>query len=218
MIYCLSALTRLVSRNVQTIHKERGRLVAPFIDRGKSPSPTYVNTTAIVEACDIPILSSTDRLQRTLLRWIDVCGMSGQLFLDMDVVDALTGHQFLDEQTYLVEIEGTDPSRWEVIWAGADTAFDSQVDFREAFISTIPEERYVDLVAQEYADAIRYRRASARRFTHRDKVSVDTMDQLIFPIRDAGRTEFVLVVGEAVTGRSLYWSGNSAADLSGETQ
>ena len=125
--------------------------MAPFIDRGKSPSPTYVNTTAIVEACDIPILSSTDRLQRTLLRWIDVCGMSGQLSLDMDVVDALTGHQFLDEQTYLVEIEGTDPSRWDVIWAGADTAFDSQVDFREAFISTIPEERYVDLVAQDLA-------------------------------------------------------------------
>lgn len=217
MNYCLNAPVRLISLNEITMHLKRGRSMAPNTYQGNSPSPTYANSTAIVEASDIPILSSTDRLQRTLLRWIDVCGMSGQLSIDTDVVDALAGHEFLDEQSYLVEIDGTDPSRWDVVWAGTAMAFGSDVDFREGFISVIPVERYVELVAREYNDAIRYRRASARRFTLRDKICVDTVDQLIFPIRDAGRTEYVLVVGESVTGRSLYEGRDSASTQTGET-
>lgn len=178
--------------------------MAIFSDHRQPVSVARADFTAVVEASDIPILSATDRLQRTLLRWIDICGLSGQFVLDTDVVEALGDHEFLDGQSYLIEVEGTDPGRWPVIWAGEEIAFSAALDFREAFTSVIPEERFIDLVAREYADAVRYRRASARRFAHRDRVYTDTMDQLIFPIRDGGRSEFVLVVGEAVTGRSLY--------------
>ncbi|HKK29536.1 MAG TPA: hypothetical protein VKA18_03985, partial [Alphaproteobacteria bacterium] len=50
----------------------------------------------IVESSDIPILSSTDRLQRALLRWVDICGLSGQFMAQSDVVDALASHDLLD--------------------------------------------------------------------------------------------------------------------------
>ena len=178
----------------------------------------YNDTASIVEASDIPILSATDRLQRTLLRWVDICGLSGQFVLENDVIDALTDHEFLDDQSYLIEVAGNDPGGWLVAWAGENVSFSVETDFRHAFTSVIPEQRYAELVAREYADSILYRRASARRFTHRDHGNADAMDQLIFPIRDAARSEFVLVVGEAVTGRSLYGSTGIAPAQEDVTQ
>jgi hypothetical protein len=163
-----------------------------------------MNNTAIVEASDIPILSSTDRLQRTLLRWVDICGLSGQFVTDADIVEALAGHELLDDQSYLVELEGDNPARWQVVWAGSNVIFDTDSDFRESFYAAIPDDRFIGLIAREYSDAVRYRRASARRFAHRNKSCADMMDQLIFPIRDASRSEFVLIIGEAVTGRTVY--------------
>ncbi len=149
----------------------------------------------IVEARDIPILSSTDRLKRALLRWVDICGLSGQFVSEADVIETLSGHDFLDQQNYLLEIEGQSPDRWSVLWAGDFVSFDPQRDFREALLECIPDDRFVNLVAQEYFDAVRYRR---------DQSNVDTMDQLIFPLRDSDRAEYVLIIGETVTGRSLY--------------
>lgn len=174
-------------------------------------APAHSDLSAVVQASDIPILSATDRLQRTLLRWVDVCGLSGQFILENDVVDALSDHDFLDDRSYIVEIEGKDPSRWLVVWAGTGLSFSSDIDFRQAFASVIPEDRYAELVAREYHDAIEFRRASARRFVYRNQINADTMDQLIFPVRDAGRSEYVLVVGEAVTGRSLYKSSDQVS-------
>ena len=160
----------------------------------------------VVEARDIPILSSTDRLQRALLRWVDICGLSGQFVSESDVVATLSDHEFLDQQSYLVELEGKNPDNWTIVWTGEFVSFNPQYDFREAILETIPDDRFVNLVAQEYVDAVRYRRASARRFTVRNQSQIDTMDQLIFPLRDSGRAEYVLIVGETVTGRSLFKS------------
>lgn len=180
--------------------------MATFSDYGQSSLMTYPDTSAIVEASDIPILSSTDRLQRALLRWVDICGLSGQFMSDIDIVEAMEMHDFLDDRSYLVEMGGADPHYWSILWAGESVTLDVHRDFHEAMIQAIPDERFVDLVAQEYADATRYRRASARRFAHRNGSYDDTMDQLIFPLRNAQRSEFVLIVGEAVTGRTLYMS------------
>ena len=160
----------------------------------------------IVEARDIPILSSTDRLQRALLRWVDIFGLSGQFVSESDVVATLSDHEFLDQQSYLVELEGKNPDNWTIVWTGEFVSFNPQYDFREAILETIPDDRFLNLVAQEYMDAVRYRRASARRFSVRNQSQIDTMDQLIFPLRDSGRAEYVLIVGETVTGRSLFKS------------
>ena len=165
---------------------------------------TQVDPSAIVQASDIPILSSTDRLQRALLRWVDICGLSSQFISDSEIVESLQSHDFLDDRSYLVEMEGADPDAWPIVWAGKNVVLDVDQDFRQAITQVIPDDRFVDLMAQEYADAVRYRRASARRFAHRDQDNADTMDQLIFPLRDSGRVEFVLIVGEAVTGRTLF--------------
>lgn len=187
-----------------------------FNEYGRSPALPYSDTASIVQASDIPILSSTDRLQRTLLRWVDVCGLSGQFVSESDVVETLSGHEFLDDQSYLVEIEGQEPSRWSVIWAGQQVNFESQRNFREALLECIPDDRFANLITQEYMDAVRYRRASARRFAHRNEIQVDSIDQLIFPLRDSGRSEFVLVVGETVTGRSIYGRTDESVGTDGE--
>ncbi len=170
----------------------------------------YADTSAIVQASDIPILSSTDRLQRALLRWVDICGLSGQFTADIDVIEALKSHDFLDERSYLVEMEGSDPHNWPILWAGENVTLNADRDFYDALVEAIPDDRFVDLVAQEYADATRYRRASARRFAHRNGTYDDAMDQLIFPIRDAHRCEFVLIIGEAVTGRTVFLNDASS--------
>jgi len=165
----------------------------------------------IVESSDIPILSSTDRLQRALLRWVDICGLSGQFMAQSDVVDALASHDLLDDRTYLVEIDGQDPSGWTVHWTGSSVMFGVSPDFGGALHQCIPDERFINLVVQEYIDANRYRRASARRFAHRNQTSIDTMDQLIFPVRGSCCSDYVLVVGEAVAGRTVYASGPTEA-------
>lgn len=185
-------------------------------DFGQTPSQDYKDTAVIVESSDIPILSSTDRLQRALLRWVDICGLSGQFVTENDVVASLQQHDFLDEQSYLVEMESANPARWSVLWTGSNVLFDLDNDFRGALLGCIPDDRYADLITQEYADAVRYRRASARRFAHRNQANTDTMDQLIFPLRDADRSEFVLVIGEAITGRTIYGRSMQSSGPDGE--
>lgn len=178
--------------------------MAIFSDPGKTHPLTNRELAVIVEARDIPILSSTDRLQRALLRWVDLCGLSGQFISESDVIESLSGHDCLDEKSYVIEINGENPNQWTILWTGERVSFSAYNDFREALLESIPDDRFADLLQKEYFEAVRYRRASARRFARRNQASSDTMDQLIFPLRDSGRSEFVLVVGEAVTGRSVY--------------
>jgi hypothetical protein len=192
--------------------------VPTFSESSHSQPLAKRDSAAIVEARDIPILSSTDRLQRALLKWVDICGLSGQFVSETDVVETLSGHECLDHQSYLLEIDGKDPDRWSVLWTGYDVNFEPQHDFRGALLNCIPDDRFANLIVQEYVDAVRYRRASARRFAHRNQNHIDTMDQLIFPLRDAGRLEFVLVVGETVTGRSLYERGEQSTGQHGDMQ
>jgi hypothetical protein len=178
---------------------------------GQTHALQHRDTAVIVEASDIPILSSTDRLQRALLRWVDLCGLSGHFVSESDVIHSLKSHEFLDEHSYLLEVEGHDLNRWSIMWTGAGVTFGPGQGFREAVLACVPDDRFANLIAEEYLDAVRYRRASARRFAHRNTLQTDTMDQLIFPLRNAERTEFVLVIGEAVTGRTLYAAAHGAA-------
>ena len=113
----------------------------------------YSNTAAIVEASDIPILSSTDRLQRALLRWVEICGLAGQYQSADDVVASLQENSFLDDTSYLLEIESYEPDSWAVLWSGQKVSFVVGANFQEALMGCIPDHRFVNLVMQEYLDA-----------------------------------------------------------------
>jgi hypothetical protein len=169
----------------------------------------------IVEAFDIPILSSTERLQRALLRWVDFCGLSGQFIVQSSALDALNECQMLDSRSFLIEVDGQDPSDWNVAWVGADVVFPIDARFQGALLDCVPDERFADLVTREYFDAVHYRRPSARRFSRRSGESADAMDQLIFPLREPDRANYVFVVGEAITGRSLFTKTSRAASSPG---
>jgi hypothetical protein len=159
---------------------------------------------AIVEASDIPILSATERLQRSLLRWVDFCGISGRYEFPGDVQDTMSGLGMLDDQAYIVGIVGANPADWPVIWAGDGVELCSGQEFGPAFTETVKEPRLLNLLVHEYADAVRYRRAAARRYSVRGLENVRGVDQLIFPLRAQSAFDYVLVHGETVAGDLLY--------------
>ena len=166
--------------------------------------PSGWDVAAIVEASDIPILSSTDRLQSALLRWIDLCGLSGQYHVQNDILATLKDNMFLDERSFVLDVYSEDINTWSIIWTGSMVSLSEGDMFAEALVECIPDQRFVNLVAQEYMDAVQYRRASARRFSHRNERSSNTMDKLIFPLRDNDQAQYLLVVGEPVEGKSLF--------------
>lgn len=159
---------------------------------------------AIVEATDIPILSATDRLQRALLRWVDLCGISGRYEFSGAVYDAMKALAMLDDRTYIVEIVGANPAEWPVIWAGGAVMFEAGGEFEPSMRQQVKDPRLLSLLAQEYSDAVRYRRAAARRFRLRSANQNDAVDQLIFPLRDKESFDYVLVQGELISGALLY--------------
>ncbi len=159
---------------------------------------------AIVEASDIPILSATEELQRALLRWVDLCGIAGYYQFTGMVSDVMQSLNMLDEQAYIVGVVGRDPDDWPVIWAGDAVVMEAGQQFGSAIIRHVNDARLLQLFALEYLDAVRYRRAAARRFSRRDLNASNSIDQLIFPLRDAGAFEYVLVHGESVSGDWLY--------------
>ena len=171
---------------------------------GQRHSPTDIESAAVFEASDIPILSSTDRLQRALLSWVDLCGLSGHYNAGVRVCSQLQELGLLDPYSYLLEIENSDITSWSILWSGVEVNFGENSNFEEALAKCVDDHRFAELIVREYLDALRYRRASARRFAHRQNQSIDSMDQLIFPLKDAEKTEFVLVIGEPVSGRTLY--------------
>jgi len=158
----------------------------------------------IVEATDIPILSATDRLQRALLRWVDLCGISGHYEFTADVKASMAAMSMLDDQTYIVGVVGSNPSDWPIVWSGQAVMIDAGREFGPAMRDHVGEPRLASLLAYEYADAVRYRRAAARRFCLRRPAGDDAVDQLIFPLRDKASFEYVLVLGELVSGALLY--------------
>lgn len=165
---------------------------------------------AIVEATDIPILSATDRLQRALLRWVDMCGISGQYKFSGDVEHEMETRDMLDDRTYILGIVGANPSDWPVVWSGDSVSIDAGQLFGPAFTRHTYEPRLLSLLVQEYSDAVRYRRAAARRFSLRSVNLTNAVDQLIFPLRDQNAFDYVLVRGELVSGDLLYEVGEVA--------
>lgn len=171
---------------------------------GQRHSAAISESAAVFEASDIPILSSTDRIQRALLRWVDLCGLSGHYNAGDDVLSKLEELCLLDDFSYLLEIESVNIASWSILWAGVEVSFQADSSFQDALTSCIDDPRFTDLVIREYLDTVRYRRASARRFAHREGNKTDSMDQLIFPLKDSRKSEYVLVIGEPVSGRTLY--------------
>lgn len=167
---------------------------------------------AIVEAIDIPILSATDRLQRALLRWVDLCGISGLFHVVGDVQQCLAKLDLLDDHAYIIGIIGEDPSEWPILWSGEAVLIDTGREFGPSIRERTEEPRLVSLLAQEYSDAVRYRRAAARRFCMRRPNADDAVDQLIFPIRDRSSFDYVLVRGESVSGEFLYDRNRTVQD------
>lgn len=159
---------------------------------------------AVVEATDIPILSATDRLQRALLRWVDLCGISGRYEFRGAVAEALESLSLLDERAYVLGIVGSKPADWPIIWAGPAVMIEAGSEFQPSMQERVGDARFLHLLAQEYADAVRYRRAAARRFRMRSVNREDAVDQLIFPLRDNASFDYVLVQGELVSGALLY--------------
>ena len=159
---------------------------------------------AIVEASDIPILSVTERLQRSLLRWVDFCGISGRYEFVGDVQEAMSALDMLDDQAYIVGIVGFNPADWPVIWAGSAVEICSGQEFGPAFNKHVKEPRLLNLLVHEYLDAVRYRRAAARRYSVRGLENNRGLDQLIFPLRENSAFDYVLVHGETVAGEMLY--------------
>lgn len=159
---------------------------------------------AIVEATDIPILSATEQLQRALLRWVDLCGIAGYYQVSGMVSDTMQSLNMLDDQTYIVGVVGRDPNDWPVVWAGDAVAVETGQHFGPAIIRHINDARVLQLFTLEYLDAVRYRRAAARRFSRRNLEASSSIDQLIFPLRDSSALEYVLVHGESVAGDWLY--------------
>jgi hypothetical protein len=171
---------------------------------GQNQLTAATQSAAVFEARDIPILSSTDRIQRALLSWVDLCGLSGHYNAGADALEKLRELGLLDPFTYVLEVDSPEIRTSTVIWAGVDVAFTAGGNLEEALVSCINDGRFTDLIVREYLDALRYRRASARRFAHREGNKVDSMDQLIFPLKDTEKSEFILVIGESVSGRTLY--------------
>ncbi|MCA8927302.1 MAG: hypothetical protein KDC18_04480 [Alphaproteobacteria bacterium] len=165
-----------------------------------------------MKSTDIPILSATDRLQRALLRWVDLCGISGHYEVAGDVETSMTELSMLDEQSYIIGVVGKNPSDWPIIWSGQAVLIQAGRDFGPAVAEWVGEPRLLALFAQEYVDAVRYRRAAARRFSRSSGESDDAIDQLIFPLRDKSSFEYVLVQGEVVSGALLYSQRNPAQD------
>ena len=159
---------------------------------------------AIVEATDIPILSATDRLQRALLRWVDMCGISGQYRFSGGVEAAMDSCDMLDDRSFILGIIGGNPVDWPVVWSGQSVAITAGQEFGPAFQRQAYEPRLLSLMVQEYSDAVRYRRAAARRFSLRSINLTESVDQLIFPLRDESALDYVLVRGELVSGDLLY--------------
>ena len=81
--------------------------------------PSGWDVAAIVEASDIPILSSTDRLQSALLRWIDLCGLSGQYQVQNEILATLKDNMFLDERSFVLDVYSEDINTWSIIWTGS---------------------------------------------------------------------------------------------------
>lgn len=115
----------------------------------------------------------------------------------------------LDERTFIVGVVGRDPGEWPVVWSGDAVWLAAGEEFGPAVHERVGDPRLLSLFVQEYVDAVRYRRAAARRFCIRWSGGDDAVDQLIFPIRDKSSFEYVLVQGESVSGELLYEQGMS---------
>lgn len=159
---------------------------------------------AVVEATDIPILSASNRLQAALLKWVDCCGISGRMEFSGNVTNAIETMGLLDERSYVLGINGSNSGDWPILWSGANVGIESGREFGPEMSSVIQEARLTSLIALEYSDAVRYRRAAARRFCLRSVETVHAVDQLIFPLCDSTKADYVLVIGERVSGAMLY--------------
>ena len=176
------------------------------IERDMSYRSVTRERAAIVESSDIPILSAAESLQRSLLQWVDHCGISGRFEFEGDVFDAMSAIGMLNDCAYIVGIVGYDPADWPIIWAGDSVLIGAGQDFGPAFRASVSEPRLLTLVVHEYMDAVRYRRIAARRYSVRGMEHSVSLDQLIFPLRDKAAFDYVLVHGEASNGQSLYSS------------
>jgi hypothetical protein len=180
------------------------------LERAHSLGHVPRERASIVEASDIPILSSAESLQRSLLKWVDLCGISGRYEFDGDVATAMSAIDMLNDHAYIVGVVGSDPSVWPIFWAGGDVLIEAGQEFGPAFGASVDDPRLLTLVVHEYIDAVRYRRIAARRYSVRGLDYEVSLDQLIFPLRDKGAFDYVLVHGEASSGQSLYANGKAS--------